>query len=99
MEFGRRQFTEEIRRLQNNQQQLEDQVHQYAGEVDYYRSITTRCFFGLDKVLPVLEDLRKNTQTKIPPSWPPRRLAGCQGHRTVASTLSRDLEGVDPLEA
>ncbi len=27
---------------------------------DYYRRIAARCFFELDKVLPVLEDLRKD---------------------------------------
>ncbi len=73
IEFGRRRLTEEaICRLQSSQQQLEDQVRHYAGEADYYRSVAARCFFGLDKVLPVLEDLSKDTsldRTRIRTIW------------------------------
>ena len=66
MEIGcRRLIEEEIRRLQSNQQQLEDQVQHYVGEADYYRSIAARCFFGLDEVLSVLEDLKKDIQTRF----------------------------------
>jgi hypothetical protein len=62
VESGRRRLIEEeIRRLLSNQQRLEDQVRNYVDEADYYRSIAARCFFALDKVLPMLEDLRKDT--------------------------------------
>jgi hypothetical protein len=61
-ESGKRQLVEEEnRRLCLNQQQLKDQVHDYAGTADYFKSIISRCFLGLDEVLPVLEDLRKGT--------------------------------------
>ncbi len=56
IEVGRRWLTEEVRRLQSNQAQLKDQVRNHADAEDYYRSLAARCFFELDKVLPLLED-------------------------------------------
>ena len=52
---------EENRRLHSNQQWLEGQLRDYADTIDYFKDSAARCFFGLDKVLPVLEDLRKHT--------------------------------------
>ncbi|KAH7016234.1 uncharacterized protein B0I36DRAFT_337091, partial [Microdochium trichocladiopsis] len=52
---------EENRRLHNNQQWLEGQVRDCAAAVDYFKNSVARCFLGLDKVLPILEDLRKDT--------------------------------------
>ncbi len=62
IEFGRRHFAEEeICRLQSNQQRLEEQVRNSTEEAAYFRGIVERCFCGLDKVLPVLEELKKDT--------------------------------------
>ena len=54
VESGRRQRIEELGGLQSNQQRLEDQVQNYADAADYFKGVIARCFFGLDKVLPVL---------------------------------------------
>lgn len=51
---------EDNRRLHSNQKWLEGQLRNYTDAVDYFKDSVTRCFFGLDKVLPVLEDLRKD---------------------------------------
>ena len=56
----RRLAEEEIGRLRIDQQQLENQVQSYADAVNYYRTIASRCFFGLEKVMPILEDVRKD---------------------------------------
>ncbi|KAK0628284.1 hypothetical protein B0T17DRAFT_149373 [Bombardia bombarda] len=51
---------EDNRRLHSNQQWLEGQLRDCADAVDYFKDSVARCFFGLDKVLPILEDLRKD---------------------------------------
>ncbi|KAI0534968.1 hypothetical protein GGR58DRAFT_28656 [Xylaria digitata] len=59
-ESRQRQFVEEEnRQLHNIRQQLEGQLRDYANTVDYFKDIAARCFFRLDKILPELEDLRK----------------------------------------
>ena len=61
-ESRQRQFVEEEnRRLHSNQQWLEGQLRDNAEAVNYFEDSVARCSFGLDKVLPVLEDLRKHT--------------------------------------
>ena len=55
---GRRIAEKEIHQLYERSQQLQDQVKTYGVEVDYLRSIISTCCQGLDKVLPMLEDLR-----------------------------------------
>ena len=61
LELERRRLAEEeVDRLRSNQQQLENRVQSYADAVNYYRTLASRCFFGLEKVMPILEDLRKD---------------------------------------
>lgn len=51
---------EEIGRLRSNQQQLRNLVQSYSDAVNYYRTLASRCFFGLEKVMPILEGVRKD---------------------------------------
>lgn len=49
----------ENRQLHITKQQLQSQMQNYSDSVDYLRQIMSRYILGLDKVLPMLEDLRK----------------------------------------
>ncbi len=58
-ESEHRQLTkEEIRRLYKTRQQLQDQVQDYAVIINYLRSIISKCAQELDRVLPILEELK-----------------------------------------
>jgi len=62
IKFKRRYFAEEeICRLQNNQQRLEEQIRNSIEESAYFKGIIERRFFGLDKVLLVLKELKNYT--------------------------------------
>ncbi|KAF2181005.1 hypothetical protein K469DRAFT_692521 [Zopfia rhizophila CBS 207.26] len=58
-ESERRELAEgQVRQLHGTHQQLQEQVRGYAVTADNLRSSVSMCFQGLDKVLPVLEELR-----------------------------------------
>jgi len=60
VESKRRELIEvENRQLHLAKQQLQSQMHNYSDTVDYLRNIMSKYILGLDKVQPMLEDLRK----------------------------------------
>ncbi len=60
IEVERRRLAEELCQLQSNQQQLENKIQNYADIFDYYRAKALRCSSGLEKIMPILEDVRKD---------------------------------------
>ncbi|KAK0723475.1 hypothetical protein B0T26DRAFT_642395 [Lasiosphaeria miniovina] len=67
-ELKRRELLEvENRQLHIIKQQLQSQMQNYSDAVDYLRNIMSRYILGLDKVLPMLEDLRKQVALEEAP--------------------------------
>ena len=56
----RRRAEQENDQLRRSKQWLEDQMRDQADIADSLKSVVARCFVGLDKTLPVLEDLRRH---------------------------------------
>ena len=54
-----RQIAEgQVRQLHSTHQQLQEQVQSYAVTAEYLRGRVSKCSQGLDKVLPMLEELK-----------------------------------------
>ena len=62
----RRLAEEEISRLQSIQGQLETKVQSYSEAVKYYKAIASRCYSGLEKIMPILDDVRNNILAEKP---------------------------------
>lgn len=62
---GKRLVEEENGRLHLSNQELERRVQDYSDTASYLTSRITRCFQGLDKVLPILEDLKMEVEVEI----------------------------------
>jgi hypothetical protein len=55
---GRQLAEEEANRLYETNQQLQGRIQEYSDRANYLTGRVMKCFEGLDKVLPVLEELK-----------------------------------------
>jgi hypothetical protein len=62
----RRALEQEVNQLYGTQQTLQEQVQHYAVTADFFKSNVSKYFQGLDKVLPMLEELRSGLSLGIP---------------------------------
>ena len=56
---------EENRQLRSKQQWLEGQVRDRIEAANYFKNSAVRCLSRLDKVLPILEELRMDTSLDL----------------------------------
>jgi len=50
---------EQLRKVYESNQQLQEQVNNYAASTEYLKDVLSKCFQGLGTALPVLEELKK----------------------------------------
>lgn len=62
----RQALEQEVHQLYGTQQRLQEQVQHYAVTADFFKSNVSKYFQGLDKVLPMLEELRSGLSLGIP---------------------------------
>jgi uncharacterized coiled-coil DUF342 family protein len=62
----RQALEQEIHQLYETQRRLHEQVQHYVVTADFFKSNVSKCFQGLDKVLPMLEELRSGLSLGIP---------------------------------
>lgn len=65
MERGRL-AEDEIRRLRNNQQQLEGQLQGQGDQLSHYKAIVSRWSLTLEKAMPLLKELQKEATAGHP---------------------------------
>jgi len=52
--------------LRSIQGRLETKVQSYSEAVNYYKAIASRCYSGLEKIMPILEDMRNDILAEKP---------------------------------
>jgi len=56
---------ENIQEMNESNQQLQDQVNQYAATTECLKTVLSKCFQGLGTTLPVLEELQRGVSVAI----------------------------------
>jgi chromosome segregation ATPase len=55
----------EVKQLSSAQEQLQEQIRQYAATAAFFKSSVSKYFTGLSKVLPMLDELRTGLSLDI----------------------------------
>jgi len=63
---GRHLAEEEVNRLEETNQQLQDRIRDYSDRANYLKGQIMKCFQGLDQVVPVLEELKSGVTLGVP---------------------------------
>jgi hypothetical protein len=56
---------ETLQKANESNQQLQDQVNQYAATIEYLKTMLSKCFQGLGTTLPVLEELKRGVSLVV----------------------------------
>jgi hypothetical protein len=56
---------EELRKMYESNQQLQEQVERYTTSIEYLKDMLAKCFQGLGTALPVLEEMKKGVSLVV----------------------------------